>query len=164
MAKRSRRRRSKQLVRNKKLLRRSKQLRRSKTRRKIYFKKRTRRKQTKRKQRGGTVCKALPFGSDTTADNYKYEGEDNSMWVEDWISRSGKDPTPEEMCIWGPDNSNKDCRWNACAKKKSISDNSRGLCTSGKWTGPFTKRSEYEYPGECKWRKKGATYDTVQDE
>ena len=161
MAKRSRRK-SKQLVRNKKLLK-SKKLRRSKkSGRKIHFKKRTKRKQTKRKQRGGTVCKALPFGSDTTADNYKYDGVNNRIWVDDWVERFKKDPTPAEMCIWGPDNSNKDCRWNACAKKKGISDNSRGLCTSGTWS--LGRRSKYEYPGECKWMKQGDAYDTVQYE
>ena len=63
MAKRSRRR-SKQLVRNKKLLRsktrRSKKLRRSKkSGRKIHFKKRTRRKIHKRRQRGGNVINML---------------------------------------------------------------------------------------------------------
>ena len=130
---------------------------------KMYTKKR---KYRRKKQLGGEhVCEQLPFGVDTDSDAFAGTSIQHREWVNEYIHRFGKKPTPEIMCIWGPNNRHKDCRWNGCATHKTSPNAQKGLCTSGTWSGPGGRRYEYTYLGNCKWRQKGYPSDfSVIDE
>ena len=144
---------------------------------KMYTKKRysKKRKYRRKKQRGGgwlewitgklssETCKPLPFGNTTTGRDYGPPDTDKETWVDDWKKgHNNEDPTPEEMCIWGPDNFQKDCRWNSCASPIGVKNPQIGICTSDK--GDKTSKYVYNKGKYCIWRQEGDTFQTVKDE